>query len=117
MTEGEQYLTQAERELNAASAARTGGNAGKMRVCARRAAGAAITWLLLRHPCPGWGTDAVTQLLHLQNDPGFSQEARDAAKRLTLRISADFTYPSSGDPIEDARAIIHAITAKMNAVV
>lgn len=95
-----------EKEFRMADAARTAGNAGMVRVCARRAAGAAIGCWLADHPRPGWGADAVTRLRGLHGDPGMPAEIRQAAARLTARVTADFRSPYPDDPLEDARSII-----------
>ena len=107
------YLENIEKELAAAREALAVGNDGKARVCARRAAGQALTWYLSTHPKPAWGTDALTQLKHLRDDSEFSQSSRDAALRLTTKVSDQFTYQFSTDPLEDANIIIRTITQLM----
>ena len=113
MPENQVYLLQAERELATGREAARIGNEGKARVCARRAAGQAIAWFLSRHPRPAWRNDAMDQLLHLKDDPEFPRYVRDAATRLTTRITPDFTYPSEADPLADAKSIIDHITSIM----
>ena len=71
MPSKEYYLEQMEKEFATAREADRAGNDGKVRVCARRAAGQAITWYLARFPHPAWGTDALTQLKHLKDDRVF----------------------------------------------
>ena len=110
----EYYLEQIGKELVAARDALNIGNDGKARVCARRAAGQAITWFISRNIRQGWGADAMNQLLHLIDDLSFPQEVRDAAVRLTTKISERFTYPFTTSPIEDARLIIDSITFLMD---
>lgn len=114
MPSREYFLERIEHEFSVARAARRQGNSGKVRVCARRAAGEAISWYLTRYPKQGWGTDAVTRLNRLKEDPSFSMEAREAAERLTKRISERFEYESSGDPMKDADIIIHHIKEVMS---
>lgn len=108
------YLEQIKKELASAQNALSVGNDGKARVCARRAAGQAITWYLTKFPEKKFGNDAVTQLRFLMNETSFPQEVRDAAVRLTTKISERFTYPFSTDPIEDAHVIIRCIESIMN---
>jgi len=105
----ESFIQAIEKELLAAREAHALGNPGKARVCARRAAGRAIAWFLTKHPHPDWGADALSQLNHLKDDPQFSQECRDAATRLAARISEDFKYQFSSDPLEDAGIIIQTM--------
>ena len=110
----EYYLAQIDHELATAREATNTGNEGKARVCARRAAGQAITWFLSRYPREGWGADAMTQLLHLKTDAEFPEEVRNAAERLTTKISERFTYPFTSHPINDATIIIDAIIERMS---
>lgn len=107
------HLDQIKKELTNAQNALSVGNDGKARVCARRAAGQAISWYLKKFPEKKCGNDAVTQLRFITNDTSFSQEVRDAAVRLTTKISERFTYPFSTDPIEDARLVINYIEQVM----
>ncbi len=94
-----------QRELSAAERARREGNEGKVRVCARRAVGLAITYWLQDHPEHQWGADAMTQLHALQNEPSVPANVREAAGRLSARVSADFTALSSIDPLVDCTTI------------
>lgn len=105
----ESFLESIEKELLTAREAQAAGNSGKARVCARRAAGRAIAWFLTKHPHPDWGPDALSQLKHLKDEPGFSQECREAAARLASRVSEDFEYQFSSDPLEDAGIIIQTM--------
>jgi hypothetical protein len=103
------YRERIERELVTAGEAFQSGNNGKGRVCARRAAGFALTWYLSLHPRQGWGTNAMTQLLKLKDDPLFPQKVRDAAARLTARITEQFSYPFETSPLEDSKIIVSYI--------
>ncbi|HEV8537812.1 MAG TPA: hypothetical protein VGR15_02715 [Bacteroidota bacterium] len=112
MAAREQYFDQVEKEFAAAGEAQRAGNHGKVRVCARRAVGHAISWFLSRLPQDGWGVDAMSRLERLREDTGFPREVREAAERLTTKISERFTYPFSTKPIEDARIIVDAIVER-----
>ena len=107
------YFEQIEKEFSTAREAMEIGNAGKARVCARRAAGQAITWFLETHVRPRWGSDALSQLTHLKDEQAFPEEIRNAAIRLTTKVSDRFTYPFTAEPIEDARLIIKHIETIM----
>ena len=109
----EYYFEQIEKEFETAREALKTGNDGKARVCSRRAAGQAITWFLTQNPRQGWGTDSMGQLSRLKNDPMFPQEIREAAVRLTTKISDRFTYPFTTSPIDDAQRIINHISKLM----
>ena len=105
----EYYIEQIEREFTAARKTLSEGNSGKARVCARRAAGQAISWFLAKNPRNGWGLDAMGQLNNLKSDPMFPQEVREAASRLTTKISDQFTTSFSTDPIQDGTIIVDYI--------
>ncbi|MBI3365403.1 MAG: hypothetical protein HY033_10880, partial [Ignavibacteriae bacterium] len=82
MPNKEYYFEQIEKELATAREALKIGNAGKARVCARRAAGQALTWLMTKYPRSDWGKDALGQLSCVKDDAAFPREVRDAAVRL-----------------------------------
>ena len=109
MTVREEALAAIERERIAARAAVSSGNDGKARVCARRMAGAALTWLVKVKPGENRAADTMTQLNNLQNDPGAAADVRDAAARLTARVSSDFRYQSPSDPVDDAEIIVRYV--------
>lgn len=102
-----QVLNRIDRELSTARLAHTKGNDGMVRVCARRAAGIAISYWLTQNPHQGWGVDAMSLLRNLQSDQSVPQDIRDAAMRLTTRITGQFTAPFSTDPIDDSKTIIN----------
>ncbi len=52
----------------------------------------------------------MSQIRHLQDDESFPNDVRDAARRLSTRISERFEYSPSADPIDDAIIIINEIT-------
>ena len=113
MPNQEYYIERIESELAIAHEAVKTGNDGKARVCARRAAGQAISWFLTKHRRENWGPDAMSQLRALMNDHMFPDAVLAAATRLTTKISDRFRYPFSEDPIEDACLIIDHIRRLM----
>ncbi len=102
----EETLHLVEREFATARQAAATGNDGMARVCARRAAGAAIAFWLQFNERPGWRVDAMSRILHLEADTSFPQDVREAALRLTARLTNEFTSPFSSDPVEDSKVII-----------
>jgi hypothetical protein len=102
----ESALAQIGKEHDLAKRARDAGNDGMVRVCARRAAGIAITYSLQAHPGTDRGNDAMSKLYQLRRDTSRPQAVRDAASRLTARVTAEFTSPYSTDPMDDAMIII-----------
>ena len=95
-----------EKEFSTAEQARKIGNEGMVRVCARRAAGTAITFWLRSRQHRSWGVDAMGQLRSLQSDETLPPTVRDAAGRLTARITKQFTSAFPTDPLQDSRIII-----------
>jgi hypothetical protein len=102
----EEALQSVEQEFATARQAAAMGNDGMARVCARRAAGAAIAFWLQTNERPGWRADAMSRIRHLEADASFPQEVREAAMRLMARVTPQFTPQYSTDPIEDSRIII-----------
>ncbi len=96
------------REYELAWAARRAGNEGRARVCARRAAGWAVR-LSTDGRSPGRVSGNVLRRLEaFSRDPEAAIELRQAAARLTTRLSPDHQLPHLQDPLEDARLIIEA---------
>jgi hypothetical protein len=102
-----QALDRIGKELSTARQARTTGNDGMVRVCARRAAGIAVSFWLEQNSRQGWGLDAMSQLKNLQSDESTPRGVRDAAMRLTARITEQFKSTFSTDPIADSETIIN----------
>jgi hypothetical protein len=99
-------LQLADAELAIAEQAVIVGNAGRARVCARRAVAAFIQEIA---PSLGLdaGTNALANLRFLKDGTGFPDDVRNAAERLlggARSILADEPY--STDPLADARTII-----------
>jgi len=102
----EETLNSIEKEFALARQAVAAGNAGMARVCARRATGVAIAFWLQANAHPGWRSDAMSRIRHLEVDTSFPQQVREAAMRLTARITEEFTSRFSSDPLEDSTIII-----------
>jgi len=94
-----------EREMERAGEARKEGNEGMARVCARRAAGAAVGHWMLTHPLARAGADAMSRLRAFSLAAAVPPDVRQAAERLCARVTGDFTAPFPVDPLADARSI------------
>ena len=96
-----------DQELARGDAAFSSGNEGKARVCARRAIGQVIDylWTPTSHTVP-WPRDILQKLHRIHEDEAFSLEVRQAAQRLTTKITQQDTMPFPTDPMADARLVI-----------
>jgi hypothetical protein len=99
-------LRKAQAELARAHEARSKGNEGMARVCARRAAGYALAAYVESQPDLKWGVSAVSRLAGLAQDETQPGEIRSAAERLTARLTPEHTLPFDEDPLADAQAVI-----------
>ena len=112
-TEIEEVIKQLRKEFSTGRQALSVGNDGMARVCARRAAGVAITFWLRESGRTGWGVDAMSQLRHLLNEPSFPSEVQTAATRLAAKVTPQSTS-SSSDPLNDCRIIVeHLLGAEV----
>lgn len=100
-----------ETELAHGEAARLAGFEGRSRVCARRAAGAAIREYLELRGDPIPGPSAVDLLEHLKGRPEVSMEIRQAAGHLLERVNEAFDLPVPRDLLSEARWLAHALEA------
>jgi hypothetical protein len=99
-------LEQIEKELAMAQAALREANEGKARVCARRAVALAAEASLERCPRPGGRGDAMHQLRQIQQEESFPLPIRQAAERLSTKITQRDRSPFTSNPIADAKLII-----------
>jgi hypothetical protein len=103
----EAALRDITREIATARYAQKLGNDGMVRVCARRAAGLAISLWLRSNPQQGWGVDAMNQLRSLYREQTMPHAVRDAALRLATKLSETTGAPATVDPLGDAEILIH----------
>ena len=90
-------------EFERAAQARTRGNEGQARVCARRAAGIAIREYLTRQAIRPPSTSAYDLLNLIKEDPHLSPDLKRNADHLTLRVTEEFKLPVDVDLITEAR--------------
>ena len=94
------------REMEHAAVSRQEGSEGRARVCARRAAGWAVIHLNpsgSNTPEPG---NAYESLRWLQDQMRIEEPVRQAARRLTTRLTPEHELPFSEDPLQDAELVI-----------
>ena len=95
-------------ELAQANQARQGGNEGRARVCARRAAGWAVVYYRRRAGELVENENALDNLNWLADEVGDPQ-IQAASRRLLTRVQPDYTLPHEEDPLQDAQAIVEAL--------
>ena len=100
------------RELEDADQARIDGNEGRARVCARRAAGWAVSFTRSLNEEREIEANAYEMLQWLAQQADTEEAVRSAATRLTVRVSLDHTLPFPEDPLEDARMIVEALLGR-----
>ena len=110
-TESADWFTQADAEILGGDAAWAEGNAGKGRVCSRRAAGMAIKGWLAMLPHEGYGRSFMHHLNALADDETITAiDIREAAARLCARKRPEGDYtvpiPKTLVPMDDARRIM-----------
>ena len=93
-------------ELHMAATARSGGNEGKARVCARRAAGWAIRGWLKRRGLRQRGQSAHRYLEGAVLDRSLPAHIRTSAAHLVLRINEDHALPIDADVLDDAQVLV-----------
>ena len=94
---------QLEKEFQLAEQARTKGNEGQARVCARRAAGIAVREYLTRKGIPSRTASAYDLLNLLKDDPLLPPDVKLIAEHLTLRVTEEFKLPVDADLVAEAR--------------
>lgn len=110
-TESDDWFVQADAEILGGDAAWSEGNAGKGRVCSRRAAGMALKGWLANAPREGYGRSFMHHLNALADDETVTaMDIREAAARLCARKRPEGDYtvpiPKTLTPMDDARHIM-----------
>ena len=99
------FQNQIDIEFDRATQARSKGNEGQARVCARRAAGIAIREYLTRRGTHISSTSAYDLLNLLKNDALLPFDLKLVAEHLTLRVTEEFKLPVEADLIAEARIL------------
>lgn len=101
-------------ELAKGAAARAEGFEGRARVCARRAAGAAIRAYLEARGLESPASSAYDLLAYLQSDADVSEEIRGVAGRLLTRVDEGFTLPVNVDLLAEAAWLAEALESSIS---
>lgn len=98
-----------QQELLQGEAARDQGLEGRARVCARRAAGAAIREYLEQRGEPSPGPSAVDALEYLRSASGFLPQIQTVADHLLARVDENHQLPVDVDLLAEARWLVQAL--------
>ncbi|MFZ6027662.1 MAG: hypothetical protein ACOYYS_08105 [Chloroflexota bacterium] len=98
--------TAIEQELEKAYAARTKGNEGMARVCARRAAGVAARIFLQQQGIPVTSASAYDHLRTLSKTDGLPAPVQRAVAHLLARVDENFQLPAGVDLLEEAKTLV-----------
>ena len=98
-----EWEAQIQAEFEKAEEARTRGNEGQARVCARRAAGIAVREYLSRGGIRPPSSSAYDLLNLVKQDPGLTPDLRQIAEHLTVRVTEEFKLPVDVDLVAEAR--------------
>jgi len=101
-------------EFDQAQKARSEGNEGRARVCARRAAGIAIREYFNRKGRRVTESSAYELLNSIENSPEISSNLKQIASHLTMRVSENFTLPVGIDLVEESRLLCNALLPDWN---
>jgi hypothetical protein len=97
---------QIQEELLLAKQSRKEGNEGRARVCARRAAGAAVQAYFGKQGNSSQPENALRSLLSLSNTQNIPDRIQLAVERLTQRVNDDHQLPPEIDLIKEAKLLI-----------
>jgi hypothetical protein len=89
-------------EIKKAQQARSRGNEGQARVCARRAAGVIATEFLARRGLAAKGASTMHVLSQLRCYPSFPPEQASLIDALLRQVDAEFNLPPGMDLIAEA---------------
>src|SRR5262245_39735344 len=103
------WQSKIQAEFDRAEQARTKGNEGQARVCARRAAGIAIREFLTRKGITPPSASAVDLLNLLKEDPLLSPDLKRSVDLLTLRVTEEFKLPVDADLIAESRKLCNKL--------
>ena len=103
------WQSEMQAEFERAGQARTRGNEGQARVCARRAAGIAAREYFTRRGEKIRTPSAYDLLNRLAQDPSLSNELRRSAGYLTLHVTEKFTLPVNVDLVAEARKLCNEL--------
>ncbi len=103
------WKTRLQAEFSRAQAARSRGNEGQARVCARRGAGIAVREYFSRQGKPSPAASVMDLFQELSLDPSIPPGSREIIEHLTLRVDQSFQLPQGLDLVEEARRLCETL--------
>lgn len=97
------WEVEVDKELYRAEQARSSGNEGMARVCARRAASVALGKYFNQRGFPNVGASVIERIKIFNSLPETSSRAREVTNHLLLRVNEDHKLPIDIDLIEETR--------------
>lgn len=104
------WKTELNNEFKMAQEALDAKNQGKVRVCARRAAGIAIREYLIQRGIKPPSVSAYDLLKFLDEMDDTSADLRQASAYLRMRVTEDFRLPVDVDLVAEAKKICATLT-------
>ncbi len=92
-------------ELDLARAARSAGNEGRARVCARRAVGVVLGEYFNQRHIPTNNPSAYDRLRLAERLPGMPENALPLIRHFLARVKPDYTLPGDIDLIAEAETL------------
>ena len=97
------------REMEVAQQARTQGNEGKARVCARRAAGIVATEYMKRRGITLPNMTAYDRIRFLRSWPDLPEGATEVIDHMTMRVNEQYELPVQVDLVAEAQWLAKAL--------
>jgi hypothetical protein len=105
MTQGQAWEIRFQAEIDQAEIARSIGNEGRARVCARRAVGIAIGEYFRRNQIPLESPSAYDRLRFIEKLPNISNDLLIKIQHFLVRVNPEHTLPIEADLIAEAQQI------------
>ncbi len=113
MTEGQAWEIRFQAEIDQAEKARSDGNEGRARVCARRAVGIVLGEYFLRNQIPLESPSAYDRLRFIEKMPGISGELLAIIPHFLVRVNPDYSLPVDADLIAEAQLVRRLLLEKV----
>jgi hypothetical protein len=112
MTHGQEWESLFQTEISRAENARSEGNEGMARVCARRAVGIVLGEYFRRFQIPLESPSAYDRLRFIEKMPDISDNLLTKIQHFLVRVTSDYTLPVDADLITEAQQIRRILLEK-----